>query len=280
MTGRLEGKVAIITGGTSGIGRGTVDLFLAEGAKVVAGDLQDHKGEAMERELGANFSYCRTNVAHEDEVKNLVDHTVKKFGRLDVMFNNAGYGGVGGELHEIDMNGFDETVGVLLKGVVLGYKYAVPHMRAQKSGSIISTASVAGLQAGYGPLVYSACKAAVHHFSRCAALQLAPDFVRSNAICPGGIATSIFGANLGTQVADQLAVVMQEHLAKIQPTPRSGMPNDIAEMALFLASDASTFVTGQTIAVDGGLTAGPMASLGKRIDFEKVIGDFLTSLPK
>lgn len=280
MTGRLTGKVAIITGGTSGIGRGTVDLFLAEGAKVVAGDLQDHKGEAMERELGANFSYCRTNVAHEDEVKNLVDHTVKKFGRLDVMFNNAGMGGVGGELHEIDMNGFDETVGVLLKGVVLGYKYAVPHMRAQKSGSIISTASVAGLQAGYGPLVYSACKAAVHHFSRCAALQLAPDFVRSNAICPGGIATSIFGANLGTQVADQLAVVMQEHLAKIQPTPRSGMPNDIAEMALFLASDASTFVTGQTIAVDGGLTAGPMASLGKRIDFEKVIGDFLTSLPK
>jgi len=280
MTGRLEGKVAIITGGTSGIGRGTVDLFLAEGAKVVAGDLQDHKGEAMERELGANFSYCRTNVAHEDEVKNLVDHTVKKFGRLDVMFNNAGFGGVGGELHEIDMDGFDETVGVLLKGVVLGYKYAVPHMRAQKSGSIISTASVAGLQAGYGPLVYSACKAAVYHFSRCAALQLAPDFVRSNAICPGGIATSIFGAALGTQVADQLAVVMQEHLAKIQPTPRSGMPNDIAEMALFLASDASTFVTGQTIAVDGGLTAGPMASLGKRIDFEKVIGDFLADLPK
>ncbi|MFZ3033640.1 MAG: glucose 1-dehydrogenase [Parvibaculum sp.] len=281
MTGRLEGKVAIITGGTSGIGRGTVDLFLAEGAKVVAGDLQDHKGEAMEREFGdANFSYCRANVAHEDEVKNLVDHTIKKFGRLDVMFNNAGMGGVGGELHEIDMQGFDETVGVLLKGVVLGYKYAVPHMREQKSGSIISTASVAGLQAGYGPLVYSACKAAVHHFSRCAALQLAPDFVRSNAICPGGIATSIFGAALGTQVADQLAVVMQEHLAKIQPTPRSGMPNDIAEMALFLASDASTFVTGQTIAVDGGLTAGPMNTLGKRIDFEKVIGDFLTALPK
>ena len=281
MTGRLEGKVAIITGGTSGIGRGTVDLFLAEGAKVVAGDLQDHKGEAMEREFGdANFSYCRANVAHEDEVKNLVDHTIKKFGRLDVMFNNAGMGGVGGELHEIDMQGFDETVGVLLKGVVLGYKYAVPHMREQKSGSIISTASVAGLQAGYGPLVYSACKAAVHHFSRCAALQLAPDFVRSNAICPGGIATSIFGAALGTQVADQLAVVMQEHLAKIQPTPRSGLPEDIANAALFLASDESSFVTGQTIAVDGGLTAGPMNTLGKRIDFEKVIGDFLTALPK
>ncbi|MGB5948450.1 MAG: glucose 1-dehydrogenase [Parvibaculum sp.] len=281
MAGRLEGKVAIITGGTSGIGRGTVDLFLKEGAKVVAADLQDHKGEAMERELGKNFSYCRTNVSQEAEVKNLVEHTIAKFGKLDVMFNNAGYGGVGGELQDIDMNGFDETVGVLLKGVVLGYKYAVPHMKAQNSGSIISTASVAGLQAGFGPLVYSACKAAVHHFSRCAAMELAPYFVRSNAICPGGIATSIFGAGLGlgTQVADQFAEYMKPHLAKIQPTPRAGVPNDIAETALFLASDASSFVTGQAIAVDGGLTAGPMASLGKRIDFEKVIGDFMAALP-
>lgn len=281
MAGRLEGKVAIITGGTSGIGRGTVDLFLKEGAKVVAADLQDHKGEAMERELGKNFSYCRTNVSQEAEVKNLVEHTIAKFGKLDVMFNNAGYGGVGGELQEIDMNGFDETVGVLLKGVVLGYKYAVPHMKAQNSGSIISTASVAGLQAGFGPLVYSACKAAVHHFSRCAAMELAPYFVRSNAICPGGIATSIFGAGLGlgTQVADQFAEYMKPHLAKIQPTPRAGVPNDIAETALFLASDASSFVTGQAIAVDGGLTAGQMASLGKRIDFEKVISDFMAALP-
>ena len=281
MAGRLEGKVAIITGGTSGIGRGTVDLFLKEGAKVVAADLQDHKGEAMERELGKNFSYCRANVAHEADVKRLVEHTIAKFGRLDVMFNNAGYGGVGGELQEIDMNGFDETVGVLLKGVVLGYKYAVPHMKAQRSGSVISTASVAGLQAGFGPLVYSACKAAVHHFSRCAALELAPYFVRSNAICPGGIATSIFGAGLGlgTQVADQFAEHMKTHLAKIQPTPRAGLPNDIAETALFLASDASSFVTGQAIAVDGGLTAGPMATLGKRIDFEKVIGEFMAQLP-
>ncbi len=280
--GRLDGKVAIITGGTSGIGRGTVDLFLKEGAKVVAADLQDHKGEAMERELGANFSYCRTNVAHEDEVKNLVDHTVKKFGRLDVLFNNAGYGGVGGELAEIDMAGFDETVGVLLKGVVLGYKYAVPHMKAQQSGSIISTASVAGLQAGYGPLIYSACKAAVHHFSRCAAMELAPHHVRSNAICPGGIATSIFGngLGLGTQVADQFAEVMKQHLAKIQPTPRAGLPEDIANTALFLASDESSFVNGQTIAVDGALTAGPMNTLGQRIDFEKVITEFLSSLPE
>lgn len=280
MAGRLEGKVAIITGGTSGIGLGTVELFLKEGAKVVIGDLQDHKGEALEREHGAHVSYCRTNVAHEDEVKNLVDHTIHKFGRLDTIFNNAGFGGVGGELQDIDMNGFDETVGVLLKGVFLGYKYAVPHMKAQQSGSIISTASVAGLQAGYGPMVYSACKAAVLHLARCAALELSPYNIRSNAICPGGIATSIFGSGLGlgTQIADQFAEFMKPRLAKIQPIPRAGLPNDIAELALFLASDASTFVTGQSIAVDGGLTAGPMSGLGDRIDFEKTITEFLTEV--
>ncbi|MDE1173525.1 MAG: glucose 1-dehydrogenase [Parvibaculaceae bacterium] len=280
MGGRLEGKVAIITGGTSGIGLGTVELFLKEGAKVVVGDLQDHKGEALEREHGGIVSYCRTNVAQEEDVKNLVAHAIGKYGKLDVIFNNAGFGGVGGELQDIDMAGFDETVGVLLKGVFLGYKYAVPHMKAQQSGSIISTASVAGLQAGYGPMVYSACKAAVLHLARCAALELSPYNIRSNAICPGGIATSIFGnvLGLGTQVADQFAEFMKPRLAKIQPIPRSGLPNDIAELALFLASDGSTFVTGQAIAVDGGLTAGPMRGLGEKLDFEKAIGEFLAGL--
>ena len=279
MSGRLEGKVAIITGGTSGIGRGTVELFVKEGAKVVVGDIQDHRGEAMSRELGANFVYQRTNVAEESDVKALVETAVSKFGRLDCMFNNAGYGGVGGALHEIDMNGFDETVGVLLKGVFLGYKYAVPVMLQQKSGSIISTASVAGLQAGFGPQVYSACKAAVLHLARTAALELGPHNIRSNAICPGGIATNIFGTGLGlgTQVADQFAEFMKPRLAKLQPVPRSGLPNDIAEMALFLASDASSFVTGQAIAVDGGLTAGPMTGLGARIDFEKTIAEFMAT---
>ena len=281
--GRLDGKVAIITGGTSGIGRGTVDLFLKEGAKVVCGDLQDHKGEEMVRELGDNFSYCRTNVAHEAEVKGLVEHAVKRYGKLDVIFNNAGFGGVGGELDQIDMGeAFDETVGVLLKGVFLGYKYAVPEMKKNGGGSIISTASVAGLQAGFGPHVYSACKAAVLHLARSAVLELSPFNIRSNAICPGGIATSIFGSGLGlgTQVADQFGEFMKPRLAKIQPIARAGLPNDIAETALFLASDASTFVTGQAIAVDGGLTAGPMNTIGKRIDFEETINEFLATLPE
>ena len=281
--GRLDGKVAIITGGTSGIGRGTVDLFLSEGAKVVCGDLQDHKGDAMMRELGENFTYRRTNVSQEADVKALVEHAIGSFGKLDVIFNNAGIGGVGGELDQIDMgDAFDDTVGVLLKGVFLGYKYAVPEMKKNGGGSIISTASVAGLQAGFGPHVYSACKAAVLHLARSAVLELSPYNIRSNAICPGGIATSIFGSGLGlgTQVADQFGEFMKPRLAKIQPIARAGLPNDIAEMALFLASDASTFVTGQAIAVDGGITAGPMKSLGGRIDFEETINEFLSTLPE
>ncbi len=190
------------------------------------------------------------------------------------------YGGVGGELAEIDMNGFDETVGVLLKGVVLGYKYAVPHMKAQKSGSIISTASVAGLQAGYGPRLFglqgrrASLRAARRWSSRrisCAPTRSAP------AASPP---RSSARASARHKVADQFAEVMKQHLAKIQPTPRSGLPEDIANAALFLASDESTFVNGQTIAVDGALTAGPMNTLGKRIDFEKVISDFLSSLPE
>lgn len=276
MSGRLEGKVAIITGGTSGIGRGTVELFLKEGARVVVGDVQDHKGEAMVRELGPQFSYCRTNVLHEAEIKGLVDHTLATFGRLDVMFNNAGFVGVTGDIDELDSAGFDETVGVLLKAVFLGYKYAVPPMKAQKSGSIISTSSVAGLQAGMAPHTYSVCKAGVRHLARVAALELAPFNIRSNAICPGGISTSIFGglAGMGTQVADQFAIFLQSRLAKVQPIARAGQPNDIAEAALYLASDVSTFVTGQHITVDGGLTAGPPTNLVQLLDLENAIAEF------
>ncbi|MCE9651267.1 MAG: SDR family oxidoreductase [Parvibaculum sp.] len=281
MAGRLEGKVAIITGGTSGIGLGAVDLFLREGAEVVCGDLQDHKGEAMAKAYGAGFSYCRTDVSQEADVKALVDHAVGKFGKLDVMFNNAGLVGVTGDLDAIDMNGFDETVGVLLKGVFLGYKYATPQMKKQKSGSIISTASVAGLQAGMAPHVYSVCKAGVRHLARVASVELAPYNIRSNAICPGGISTSIFGglAGMGTQVADQFAVFLKSRLAKIQPIARAGLPNDIAETALFLASDASTFITGQAITVDGGLTAGPPTNLMQLLDLENAIAEFQAQMP-
>lgn len=276
---RLKDKVVIITGGTSGIGRGTADLFLSEGAKVVVGDVQDHRGEEMTLSLGDNFAYIHTDVSQEADVKAMVALAVERFGRLDCIFNNAGFGGVGGALDEIDMDGFDTSVAVLLKGVFLGYKHALPQMKKQGSGSIISTASVAGLQAGFGPQVYSACKAAVAHLAKTAALELGAFNIRSNAICPGGIATPIFAnaLDLGPNAADEFAEFMKPRLAKLQPVARSGVPNDIAEMALFLASDASSFVTGQIIAVDGGLTAGRMRGLSEALDFEATINEFLAT---
>ncbi|MSP42616.1 MAG: glucose 1-dehydrogenase [Alphaproteobacteria bacterium] len=258
MSGRLQGKVALITGGTSGMGRGTVELFLAEGAKVVVADILDEKGTQMERDFGPDLAYHHTDVAVEAHVKGAVDLAVKKYGRLDCIFNNAGMGGVSGEIQSIDMAGFDKAIDVLVKGVVLGMKYAAPVMKAQKSGSIISTASVAGLSGGFGPHIYSACKAAVIQLSKSVALELGKYNIRVNAICPGGIATSIFGRGLGlpSQLADESAKKMEEVLVDFQPIRRAGLPSDIAKMALFLASDDSTFVSGQAIAVDGGLMAG------------------------
>ncbi|WP_439815024.1 SDR family NAD(P)-dependent oxidoreductase [Zavarzinia sp. CC-PAN008] len=258
MIGRLAGKVAVITGGAAGIGRATTELFLKEGACVVVGDLQAEEGERMAGSLGAGFAFRRTDVAVEADVKALIDLAVERFGRIDVLFNNAGYGGTVGGVAEIDMDKFDVSVAVLLKGVFAGYKHAVPHMRRQGGGSIISTASVAGITGGGGPLVYSVCKAGVIHLAKCAALELLPDNIRSNAICPGGIATQLLarGFGVGKATAEDFGQYMRKLAAEGRPLHKVGVPEDIAEMALFLASDASKFVTGQAIAVDGGYTAG------------------------
>jgi NAD(P)-dependent dehydrogenase (short-subunit alcohol dehydrogenase family) len=262
MTKRLEGKVAVITGGTSGIGKGTVDRFVDEGAKVVIGDIQDDKGALMEREYGSALAYAHCDVSIESDVAGAVDLAVERFGRLDCMFNNAGIGGVMGEIQETDGDGMDHTLNVLFKGVVYGMKHAARVMIGQGSGSIINTASVAGLSGGFGPHVYSGCKAAVAHMSKTVALQLGPQGIRVNAICPGGIATSIFGAGLGLPIeqADQSAKFMETVLRELQPIKRAGLPADIANLALFLASDEGSFVSGQAIAVDGALTTGREAT--------------------
>ncbi len=264
MAGRLEGKVAVITGGASGMGRGTVDLFVDEGAKVVVADIQDEKGGAMASEFGSSLAYLHCDVSREADVKAAVDLAVERFGRLDCMFNNAGIVGVMGEIQDTDSPGMDQTLDVLFKGVVFGMKHAAKVMIDQGSGSMINTASVAGLKGGYGPHVYSGCKSAVIQMSKTVALELGPKGIRVNAICPGGIATSIFGRGLGlpTEAADRSAKLMEQALKELQPIKRSGMPADIAKMALFLASDDSDFVSGQAIAVDGALTAGRERSQG------------------
>jgi NAD(P)-dependent dehydrogenase (short-subunit alcohol dehydrogenase family) len=256
--GRLEEKVAIITGGASGIGAATVRLFAKEGARVVIGDMQDDKGAKLAAELGASATYRHANVSQESDVKALVDDAVKRFGRLDCIFNNAGAVGVAGPIEETSVEGFDATMGVLLRGVFLGMKHAAPVMKQQKSGSIISTSSVAGLRAGMGPHTYSAAKAAVIHLTRTVAMELGESGVRVNCICPGGIATPIFGRAFGLddEGADRVARMMRVPLAQMQPIRRAGLPDDIAHAALWLASDDSSFVNGHALVVDGGLTGG------------------------
>ena len=261
--GKLDGKVAVITGGASGIGDATVRLFVQEGCRVVIADVQDDRGARLAGELGKSASYLHADVSQESHVSGAIAHAVSRFGRLDCLFNNAGAGGVAGPIEEIPADGFDHTMGVLLRGVFLGMKHAAPIMKRQRGGSIISTASVAGLQAGYGPHVYSAAKAAVVHLTRSVAMELGESGVRVNCICPGGIATPIFGSALGLAgpEADRVAELMKTLLATRQPIQRAGLPEDIARAALWLASEESSFVNGHALIVDGGLTGGRMWSV-------------------
>ena len=259
---RLAGKVALITGGASGIGEATVRLFVAEGAAVTIVDIQDDRGRRLAAELGNRTAYVHADVSREADVSGAIAETVKRFGRLDCLFNNAGYGGVTGSIEEIPVAGFDETIGVLLRGVFLGMKHAAPVMKRQGGGSIISTASVAGLRTGLGPHVYSAAKAAVIHLTRTAAMELGEAGIRVNCICPGGIATPIFGKGLGmsAEQADDIVPLMKGLLEQMQPIKRSGAPDDIAQAALFLASDEAGFVNGHALVVDGGLIGGRLWS--------------------
>lgn len=261
--GRLDGKVAVITGGASGIGRGTVELFLQEGARVIAADMQDDKGARMTEELGDAFRYVRCDVTDEAAVKAALDLAVSEFGGLDILFNNAGTGGPLENAETVTAEGFDSVMHLHVRAALFGIKHAVPHMR-ERGGSIISTASIAGLQNGFGPILYSIAKAGIVHMSKVAAVQLAPLRIRVNCICPGLIATPIFGTSLGLarQVADTTVSAIAAASGGSQPIPRGGLPADIAEAALYLGSDGSSFVTGQALVVDGGITLGPSGTAG------------------
>jgi NAD(P)-dependent dehydrogenase (short-subunit alcohol dehydrogenase family) len=252
---RLKGKVAAITGGASGIGAGTVRRFVEEGAKVLIADLDETKGDALAAELGPASAFLRTDVSKEDDIVAMVAETTDRFGRIDVLFNNAGFGGALGPIESTTVADYDLTMDVLLKSVFLGIKHVTPLMKAQGSGSIISTASVAGIRAGYAPHLYSVAKCAVIHLTRTVALELGEHGIRVNAICPGFIATPLAAGRPDadeTQI-DQLRVAG----AASQVLGRVGEPLDIANMALFLASDDSPWVTGQDFVVDGGFEAGP-----------------------
>jgi NAD(P)-dependent dehydrogenase (short-subunit alcohol dehydrogenase family) len=251
---RLEGKVAVITGAASGMGRATAARFAGEGANIVIADLNVEGGESAVRECkenGGNAVFQRTDVTSEGEVKAAIDRAIKEFGKLDVMFNNAGLAGALGSIEETTVENWDRTFAILLRGVFLGIKHSIPEMRKAGGGSIISTASIAGLRGGAGPLPYSVAKAGVVHLTKCAAIDLGRDRIRVNCICPGGINTPLIHQHIpgGEPVVQQL-------LGTIQPIPRAGTGEDIAGMALYLASDDSQWVTGTAMVVDGGLMAG------------------------
>ena len=256
---KLKDRVAVITGGASGMGLATVNRFLEEGARVVIADFNAETGEqAYEGAARAGFSdsvsFIKTDVASESDIVAMIEAATSRFGGLDIVFNNAGVGGAIGPLTETTTEDWDYTFDVLAKGVFLGIKHAARVMKEQgRGGSIINTASIAGLSGDGGPMVYSAAKAAVISLSKSAAVELAADRIRVNAICPGFIATPLAGLGDATSV--------QGAFSKGQPWPDFGKGEHIAGAALFLASDDAEFVNGEALVVDGGLTAaGPELS--------------------
>ena len=259
LTGRVEGKVIVVTGAASGIGLGTVERLIEEGAYIVAADIQDEKGAQLEARFKDKLAYLHCDVTDEAQIKAVMELAVARFGGLDGLFNNAGRVGALNPLDDLSVESWRAVQDLLVTSVFLGTKHAIAPMGARGGGSIVNTASIAALEAGWGPVAYSTAKAGVLHFSRVAAAELAAKKIRVNAICPGLIATSIFGTALGMPVeqADQLAAFVGQAGHDVQPVGRAGRPSDIGEAVVMLMSDAGSFITGTHFVIDGGITMGP-----------------------
>jgi NAD(P)-dependent dehydrogenase (short-subunit alcohol dehydrogenase family) len=258
MSDLLKGKVAVITGASSGMGKAAALLFAKEGANVVLADLNVKDGEAVAEEASKSGSKCvfvRTDVSEEKDIKAMIDAAVKNFGKLDITFNNAGIGGALGSIENISVENWDRTQNVCLRGVFLGIKHSIAPMRAAGGGAIVSTASIAGVWGYVNLHAYSAAKAGVVNLTRSAAIELAKDQIRVNCIAPGGVVTPIvYGAETNRAMTEQA-------LKLAQPWQTAGQPEDIANAALFLSSRLSSFITGHTLIVDGGAVAGPFAMM-------------------
>ena len=256
--GRLDGKVAVITGATSGIGLKTAELFAAEGAFVAIAGRRKEEGNAIQKRIGPNALFVKTDVLQEEEIVNLIESSVERFGRIDAFFCNAGSGGVLQKISEIKDSEFDRSVDILLKNVFFCYKHATKQMRRTGGGAIVANASVAATLGGFSSHFYSALKAAVVSLSRSVAIEVAEDNIRVNTVSPGGIATGIFGKSRGMTdaAADLVAKRVEKVFANRQPIPRAGTPGDIASAVLFLCSDEGSFITAQDLIIDGGATSG------------------------
>jgi NAD(P)-dependent dehydrogenase (short-subunit alcohol dehydrogenase family) len=261
MSGELTGKVAIITGGASGIGKGCVSRFVAEGAKVVIADVNAEAGEVYAAELGDNAAFKQTDVSKWDSVRDVVDFAVETFGGLHVMFNNAGISGKNYDaLLDHDFSDFEQVMAINVLGVAWGIRAAGAYMKEHGGGSIINTTSIGGMQVSAGNVVYGMSKANVIMLAQSAAISLGPANIRVNCIAPANIESPILGNMLGKGLPEDKKEAMMDEvrawLIARQPLPRQGTTDDIAEAAIFLASERSSYSTGQVICVDGGMLTG------------------------
>lgn len=283
MAGELAGKVAVITGGANGIGRGTAEVFVEEGARVVIGDVDVARGAALARELGDAARFMACDVGDKAQIQALVDLAVATFGGLDVMFNNAGVTGTfGTRLIDDEFDDLDRVLRVNLGSVMHGTRIAARAMVAGgRHGAIINTSSIAGLKAGYAIAPYRASKAGINAFTQCAAIELGEHGIRVNAIAPGGIPTQMNShvmPGLTPNETEGLIAALAPARMITQPLKHVGHPRDIGHMAMFLASDRAAHVTGQVVAVDAGVTAGE--SVRQEQIFRETQAAYLASIGK
>jgi NAD(P)-dependent dehydrogenase (short-subunit alcohol dehydrogenase family) len=260
MGNELAGKVAVVTGGATGLGSAMVERFVAEGARVVVGDLDADRGAAVARRCGAAALFRTTDVADPDQIAALVESAVERFGGLDIMCNNAGISGTMHRsiLHD-DFADFHRVMSVNVLGVMAGTRLAARYMSEHGGGSILNLSSVGGVQAGGGVMTYRASKAAVIHFTKSAAIELAQYDIRVNCLAPGNIPTDLLAkasTTMSPEKAERMTRAMREMMNQDRPLPREGTPEDVAEAAVYFAGDRSRYLTGTVLTVDGGTTAG------------------------
>ena len=270
--GRLDGKVAAITGAASGFGAAAARLFVKEGAKVVLGDIQDDKGRAIAAELGSSAVFVHCNVTSEDDIARLVDTAVAKFGQLDIMYNNAGIVGAVGPIDTTPANEWTRTVDIHLHGTFYGMKHAARVMKPRKTGSIVSMASTAGIMGGLGPHAYCAAKHAIVGLTKNVAAELCHFGIRVNAIAPAGMATAMV-ADVTVGDHTNLEATIKALAANSPLKGRAGVAGDVANAALWLASDDSGYTTGHTLTTDAGTTTGASPNPPPFSDYQPMIGE-------
>ena len=255
---RLQNKVAIVTGGTSGMGKATVKCFIEEGATVVLTGRSEEIGQQIATELGGQCHFLRTDVSNPSDVEHMIDWSKNQFGRIDCLFNNAGAGENVNNIEEVTPEQIHREFDLLVVAVLMGMKHVVPIMKEQGGGSIINNASIAGIASGYGPLVYSVAKAAVIQATKWVAMEVASNGIRVNSISPGAVYTPIFAKIWDPEGkdAEKTETRVRQAMSEIVPVGRPGDGDEVGSLLTFLASDESRYITGQDIAIDGGITTG------------------------